>query len=185
MKTVAEQVGQTPHLSPLLRRLRSLGLTEPEDLRRLAVVRGCKHYRRPGDDLRPPLDPGPERVSDLELAMGMLTAAQGFDPVLVRCAAQLLGGDEMAVDAIVRLAVQERAVPVVRHIARAGAEMDSEGRGKWRRLLAVLPAMPEIPEGRLPHRTRFVSQSGLAKHNGRLERTGHWVWLRPRPDTHS
>ena len=86
MPTIAEQIGQTPHLSPLLRRLRSAGLAEPDDLRRLAVARGCWHYRRPDDDVRPPSDPGPEIVSNLELAMGMLTAAQSFDPVLVRCA---------------------------------------------------------------------------------------------------
>ena len=181
MPTVAEQIGQTPHLSPLLRRLRHCGLAEPEDLRRLAVARGCWHYRRPNDDLHPPTDPGRKSVSNLELAMGMLTAAQRFDPVLVRCAAQLLSGDGIPVAAIVRLARQERAVPVVCHIAQAAVSMDLENRGKWEQLLASLPAVPAVAEGRLPHRTRFVLESGLSWRNGRLEARGNRVWLRPRP----
>jgi hypothetical protein len=111
--------------------------------------------------------------------MGMLTAAQRFDPVLVRCAAQLLSGDGIPVDAIVRLAEQERAVPVVRHIAQAAVSMDLEHRGKWQQLLATLPAAPAVAEGRLPHRTRFVLESGLSWRNGRLEARGSRVWLRP------
>jgi hypothetical protein len=181
MPTIAEQIGQTPHLSPLLRRLRRAGLAEPEDLRRLAVARGCRHYRRPDDDLHPMGDPGRENVSDLELAMGMLTAAQRFDPGLVRCAAQLLSGDGIPVDAIVRLAVQERAGPLVRHIAQAAVSMDLEDRERWQQLLATLPPTPAVAEGRLPHRTRFVVESGLSWRNGRLVAQGTRVWLRPGP----
>lgn len=180
MKTVAEQIGQTPHLSPLLRRLRKVGLTEPDDLRRLAVARGCEHYRHPDDDfVNQPSQSAWEKISDLELAMGMLTAAQRFDAVLVRCAAQLLSGEGIDVSGVARLAVQERVVPVVRHIARAGAEADVVGREKWLRLLAMLPASLEVSEGRLPHRTRFVSVGGLSRRNGHLDRTVYCVWLRP------
>jgi hypothetical protein len=181
VKTVAEQIGQTPHISPLLRRLRKVGLTDPDDLRRLAVARGCWHYRRPDDDLgKECQNPGWQSVSDLELAMGMLTAAQRFDPVLVRCAAQLLSSNRIAVDAIVRLAVQERAVPVVRHIASAGVAMDAGGRERWQQFLAMLPAAPDVVEGRLPHRTRFVSETGIFRRSGHLDRAGHRTWLRPR-----
>ena len=180
MKTVAEQIGGTPHLSPLLHRLRSVGMTGREDLRRLAVARGCEHYRQPGDALKPVRDPGTERVSDLELAMAMLSAAQGFDPVLVRCAAQLLSGEKITADVIARLAVQERSVPVLRHIARAGLEADAEGRKKWERLLVLLPGSPEVPEGRLPHRSRFVSTTGITRRNGHLDRSGSSIWLRTR-----
>ena len=180
MKTVAEQIGGTPHLSPLLRRLRGIGLTEPDDLRRVAVARGCWHYRQPDDDL------GTERsnhcwesVSDLELAMGMLTAAQRFDPVLIRCAAQLLSGGQVSLQEIVRLAVHERAVSVVRHIAQSGMEMDVENRERWEQLLGLLPRGPEVSEGRLPHRSRFASVTGIARRNGRLDRGRNSVWLRP------
>jgi hypothetical protein len=178
MQTVAEQLGQTPHLSPLLRKLRGVGLVVPDDLRRLAVARGCSHYQQPGDLEKTP-DPRTEQVSNVELAIAMVTAAQSFDPILVRCAAQLLSGSDIKEEAVVRLAVQERAVPVIRHIAKAGAEMDTEDGAKWRRLLALLPAVPEIPEGRLPHRTRFASLSGVIRVNGHLQRTTRSVWLRP------
>jgi hypothetical protein len=95
----------------------------------------------------------------------------------------LFSGNDIPVDSLARLAVLERAVPVIRHIANAGVETDLEDRTKWRRLLDLLPATPEIPEGRLPHRTRFVSQSGVSRVNGRLKRTTCSVWLRPTPQT--
>ena len=184
MKTVAEQLGQTPHLSPLLRKLRGVGLVVPDDLRGLAVTRGCSHYQQPRDFEKTP-DPRTEQVSNLELAIAMVTAAQSFDPTLVRCAAQLLSGGDIKVEAIARLAVQERAVPVLRHISKAGAEMDSEDGEKWRRLLALLPATADIPEGRLPHRTRFVSLAGVSRVNGRLQQTLRSVWLRPETYAHA
>jgi hypothetical protein len=180
MKTVAEQLGQTPHLSPLLRKLRAVGLVAPDDLRRLAVARGCSHYRQTDDQSRS-FDPRVEQISNLELAIAMVTAAQSFDPVLVRCASQLLSGNNISVEAIVRLAKQERAVRVIRHIAKAGAELDTEDEDKWRRLLTLLPDTPEIPEGRLPHWTRFVSQTGITRVGKRLDRTPRSIWLRPTP----
>jgi hypothetical protein len=180
MKTVAEQLGQTPHLSPLLRKLRAVGLVAPDDLRRLAVARGCNHYQQPNDAGKL-LDVRTERVSNVELAIAMVNAAQSFDPVLVRCAAQLLSGSDVSVEAIARLAIQERALPVIRHIAKAGVEMDSEAEEKWQRLLALLPVTAEVLEGRLPHRTRFVSQSGVSRVDGRLTRIPRSIWLRPEP----
>lgn len=180
MKTVAEQLGQTPHLSPLLRKLRTVGLVTPDDLLHLAVARGCSHYQQPDDQGRL-LGSRTSRISNLELALAMVTAAQSFDPMLVRCAAQLLSGVDISVEAIARLAMQERAVQVVRHIAKAGLEMDLMGQDKWRRLLGILPAAPEVPEGRLPHWTRFISQTGITRHNGLLERTPRTIWLRPEP----
>ena len=125
MKTVAEQLGQTPHLSPLLRKLRAVGLVGPDDLRRLAVARGCTHYRQP-DDIGKSFDPRTEQVSDVELAIAMVSGAQSFDPVLVRCAAQLLSGIDVSVELIARLAAQERAVPVITDAVRTqGATLRS------------------------------------------------------------
>lgn len=179
MKTVAEQLGQTPHLSPLLRKLRKLGLTGPGELQRLAVARGCAHYRS-ADEGSFPADPGPAVVSDLELAVAMVSGAQEFDPTLVRCAAQLLSGETISVEALARLAVQERAVLVIRHIAQAALELDLERTAKWQRLLSLLPSAHPLPlDGRLPHRTRFVVQTGIRRINGRLERSISSVWLRP------
>jgi hypothetical protein len=179
MKTVAEQLGQTPHVSPLLRRLRKLGLSDPQYFRCLAVARGCDHYRS-ADDVSYPADPGPAVISDLELVVAMVSGAQEFDPTLVRCAAQLLSGDTVPVDALARLSIQERAVPVIRHIAQAALELDVDRKARWQQLLSLLPpARPLTPEGRLPHRTRFAVQTGIRRINGRLERSISSVWLRP------
>lgn len=179
MKTVAEQLGQTPHLSPLLRRLRRQGLSDPDQLRRLAVVRGCAHYRNIDDSSYPP-DPGQEVVSDAELAVAMVSGAQEFDPLLIRCAAQLLSGDAVPVELLARLAIQERAVAVVRHIAQAATELDAENAARWQRLLALLPSARTAPaEGRLPHRSRFAVQTGVRRSEGLLERGIFSVWLRP------
>lgn len=180
MKTVAEQIGQTPHVSPLLRRLRRLGLKTAGDLRRLAVARGCWHYRRPDDETAAPPAVSPEVVSDAELAIGLLSASQEFDSTHVRCAAQLMSTDRISGQEVVRLAVQERAVPLVRHIARAAVEMEAPHREYWTRLLSLLSSRTEAPEGRLPHRSRFVSETGVTFHDGRLDKRGARTWLCPR-----
>lgn len=185
MKSIAEQIGETPHLSPLLRRLRQLGFANPDDLRRLAVKRGRQHYRRPDDDLAAVVDPGLGILSNVELAVALVSGAQQFDPVIIRCAAQILSGDGIALDRLVHLARQERAVPALRHIARAGVEADEIGRDTWQQVLDKLPTAQEIPDGRLPHRTRFVSETGLAMRDRKLDRSGHKIWLRPGKHAHA
>jgi hypothetical protein len=179
VKTVAEQIGQTPHLSPLLRRLRRLGFTQPDDLRRLAVFRGCQHYRRPGDDNDPPRDPGTHVVSNEELVIALVSGAQQFDPIFIRCAAQLASGEATSMVRLAQLAREERATPVLRHIARAGLKTASPGQQGWNDLLARLPVTAEIQDGRLPHPSRFVSETGLIRRGKVLDRSGDRVWLRP------
>lgn len=179
MPTVAEQIGQTPHLSPLLRRLRRAGLTNADDMRRLAVARGCAHYRHPDDDLHGSPTVDRAVVSDVELAFGMLTAAQQFNLLHVRCAAQLLSTEHLSEDAVIRLATLERALPVLQHIARAGVELDTKARDRWERILSKLPPARPVAEGRLPHRSRFVAETGLTWQNRKLDRSGRRVWLRP------
>ncbi len=160
-----------------------LGLTNPQQLRRLAVARGCSHYRN-ADDFYPP-DPGSTVLSDVELAVAMISGAQEFDPILVRCAAQLLSGDNVKQEKLARLAIQERAVPVVRHIAQAALELDVGQTARWQRLLSLLPPVRSLPTaGRLPHRSRFAVQTGIRRVNGRLEREISSVWLRPTLRTH-
>jgi hypothetical protein len=41
--TLAEKLGSPPHLSPLLRKARNLGL-DADGLERLAIARGCDYY---------------------------------------------------------------------------------------------------------------------------------------------
>lgn len=154
------------------------GLAEPQALRQLAVARGCTHYQNV-DDTSGPLNPGAERLSNLELAIAMVSGAQEFEPTLIRCAAQLLSGEDIDVEKLARMAVQERAAPVIRHIARAAAEMDTGRETRWRKLLSLLPKVPKASEGCLSHRSRFVTQTGLLRINGRLQRTAVSRWLSP------
>jgi hypothetical protein len=143
------------------------------------VVRGCAHYRDI-EDSSCPTDSGQEVVSDAELAVAMVSGAQEFDPLLIRCAAQLLSGAAVPVELLARLAIQERAVPAVRHIAQAAMELDAEHAARWQRLLALLPSERTAPpEGRLPHRSRFALQTGVRRIEGRLARGIFSVWLRP------
>ena len=177
MKTMAESLGNTTHLSPLLRKTRRLGLEDPAALLRLAVRRGCRHYT-PGDyDEASVFDPGNDRLSDAELAIALISGAQTYDPQLVRCAAQLLGGPDLRPRTVARLATMERCVATLRHIAEAGLRYDQEYQDFWREILTALPiSRAAVPRGVLPHPTRFVSQSGAVRGQ---RAGGRIVWLRP------
>ena len=82
-RTLAEHLGSTPHLSPLLHKARRLGFSTSDSLLRLAVRRGCTHYAPPDYDPAQVVDPGEEQISDLELAIALCSAAQQYDPRLV------------------------------------------------------------------------------------------------------
>lgn len=174
MKTMAESLGGTAHLSPLLRKLRRLGLATPAALLRLAVRRGCRHYAPAGDEVVS--DPGRPRVSDAELAVAMISAAQDYDPQLVRCAAQLLGASAIRPREVARLAAMERCGATVRHIAEAAVTGDQAHAAFWHDVLAALPATPPLRRGVLPHASRFMSQSGWGRGQ---PPEGRSVWLRP------
>lgn len=177
MSTIAENLGGTAHLSPVLRKARRCGLHTPGDLLRLAVRRGCRHYAPADYDEAAVIEPGQERLSDLEVAMALMTAAQNYDPQLLRCAAQLLGSPAIRAGALVRMAVMERCVPIVRHIAESAARYDDVRREFWTEVLADLPAGRPVRAGVLPHPTRFVSQTGYT--NPRRKTDRRTVWLRP------
>lgn len=180
MRTTAETLGQTAHLSPLLRKTRKLGLAAPRALLGLAARRGCRHYAPA--ELAPAevVDPGRERLSDLELAVALMSGAQRYDPQLVRCAAQLLGAPGIEPAALARAAVMERCGPILRHIAESALRFDPDRREFWTRALAALPASSPIRPGLLPHPTRFIVQSGIA--NPRRPGARRAVWLRPAPE---
>ena len=177
MSTIAENLGGTAHLSPLLRKVRRCGLHGPDDLLRLAVRRGCRHYTPADYDEAAVIEPGLAQLSDLEVAMALMTAAQTYDPQWLRCAAQLLGSPAIRAGAVVRMAVMERCVPIVRHIAEAAVRYDDVGRDFWTDVLVALPAGRPVRPGVLPHPTRFVAQTGVT--NPRRQADRRTVWLRP------
>lgn len=178
-RTVAEELGRTPHLSPLLHKTRRLGLESPNALLRLAVRRGCTHYAPPDFDAKAVRDPGRERLSDTELAVALCSGAQEYDPMLVRCAAQLLGAPDVSSAELVRLARRERCEQVIRHIAQAAAEADVGREVFWHDVMDRLPAIRAPHAGLLPHSSRFMVQTGIA--GPRQRGSSVKVWLRPVP----
>lgn len=176
-RTLAEHLGSTPHLSPLLHKARRLGLSAPEDLLWLAVHRGCTHYTPPDYDADRVCEPGRARLSDLELAIALCSAAQQYDPVLVRCAAQLLGVKSISAAALVRLARMERCEAVIRHIALAAEQVDAGREAFWREVLQQLPGRAALRPGVLPHSSRFMVQTGIT--GPKRATAPRRVWLRP------
>lgn len=180
MRNVAESLGGTAHISPLLRKAAKLGLMSADDLLRLAVRRGCTHYAPPDYTPAGVRDPGRDQFSDLELAIALVSAAQIYEPQLMRCAAQLLGAPEIEPSDLARLARMERCEPVIRHIAEAGRRLDEEHGDFWAAVLRALPApRGSVRPAVLPHPSRFVLESGWGKAGSAH---GHArVWLRPQP----
>lgn len=78
---------------------------------------------------------------------------------------------------VVRLAVSEEAVVLVRYIATAGLHFEPDNRF-WRQLLDRLPEVQPLAEGVMPHPTRFVSMTGMTREGMRPVA----VWIRPRRD---
>ena len=175
MSTLAQRLGTTPHLSPLLRKARRLGLLIPRDLETLAVQRGCLHYQR-GDEPVGELATK-ENFSNEELSVALLNVALPYDPHSIRCGAAMLGTDGNDVSTLARLAAEERSVLVVRHVAESGARFEPSD-PFWRALLAALPPTPPPNDGVLPHPTRFIAMTGMDRGGQRGLRT---QWLRPRP----
>ena len=176
MTPLATRLGATRHTSVLLRRARALGLADLSDLIRLAVQRGCDHYLGAAGKGEV-ADPGAEKLTDEELAILLLLGEHPFNPTALRCAAQLLSGDEIDPDRVARLARLERCERALAHIARAGAAHDEHDSAFWQALLNRLPARTPPADGALPHWTRFVSLTGVRRY---FSPQMNSVWLRPR-----
>ncbi len=181
MATLAYLMGKTPHRSPLLRKARRLGYVNADDLLCLAVARGCFHYSPSGGLPETFKDCGREHFSNTELAVALISASQQGDERHIRAAAQLIGSPEICAKELSRLAQMERAVPILRHIAESGLREDDVGREFWSSLLQSLPETKKIPEGRLPHPSRFVSQPGWSPASRPPRKA---TWLRPHGQHH-
>ncbi len=177
-KTVAEHLGGTPHLSPLLRKARRLGMQAPDQLLRLAIKRGCTHYAPPDFDAAAVQDTDRDCFTDAELAIALISASQEYDPQRVRCAAQLLGSPSVRPEAAGRLAQMERCESIVAHIATAARQSDlPEHHAHWDRLIENIRPRQRVEAGRLPHPSRFTLQTGVT---GPKQSGGpRTVWLRP------
>ena len=157
--TLAAKLGTTTHLSPLLRKARRLGLG-PRELEILAVQRGCRHYSN-GSEPEQPLASESD-FSNEELAVALLSTALPYDPHSIRCGAAMLHAQGNDPRRLARMAVMERSVVPVRHVAEAGRHFEPEN-NFWKELLAALPATPAAKSGVLPHPTRFVAMTGFTR----------------------
>ncbi|MEK7674974.1 MAG: hypothetical protein AAB676_03950 [Verrucomicrobiota bacterium] len=121
--TLAEKLGATTHLSPLLHKARWLGLGA-EELERLAIQRGCDYYHN-GDPLLP-ASVSQTEFSNEHLAIALLNPALRYHPQTIRLGVAMLGALDNDPAAIARLAKMERVEAVVRYVALAGQKFEPE-----------------------------------------------------------
>jgi len=170
--TLAEKLGTTTQVSPLLQKARRLGL-DAAGLERLAMQRGCTYYHE-GDPL-PPATITSGQLSDEELAIALLNPALRYHPQTLRLGAAMLGADGNNPELLARLAQEERAEAVVRYVAAAGKQFEPANEF-WARLLALLPVVPMPSSSVVPHPTRFVAMTGITRRG--VETVTQWI--RPR-----
>ena len=168
MKTLAETLGETSHISPLARKLRRLGFSSLSDLKQLAVQRGCEHYRTDRDLVR---DPGANEITNEELVVGLLLGEQVYDPFAIRIAGQLLSAVENF-DLLADLSLRERVTARIYTIAQKGKEVEPEN-PHWDFLSRKFPGKPS-PEGIMPHADRFTTEEVRKKMDFQRKRQ----WLR-------
>jgi hypothetical protein len=159
MATLARELGEPSHCSALLRGARFVGLNSTDDFIRLAVARGCYHYS-PGF---PPSknDPDLAVISNEELVALLLLGSNEYEPFAIRCAAQLAGKCDAKSLALV--ARRERIGRSLAYIADAACKYDARNKGFWAKLLDYLGDQAPVPDGIMPHWSRFVSQTGVTR----------------------
>ncbi len=164
--TLARRLGDTAHVSPLLRKLcRISGCSEDrigDWLLKCAVQRGASHYER---DFSDDLPPDNSDLSNEELAVALCLGQHPYESTFVRAAAQLLSSPQTDAPRLVRLAVMERVEPVLLYIATLAARFAPEA-PPWSYLLRHLPTRLLCPSEALPHWSRFVNQTGVTPFGG-------------------
>jgi hypothetical protein len=163
---LARRLGDTVHVSPLLRRVCQLsGCSEErvgEWLLKCAVGRGARHYAR---DFPSDLPADHANLGNEELAVALCLGQHPYCSALIRAAAQLLSSPNTDAPRLVRLAVMERVEPVLLHIADVAARFAPEAE-PWAFLRRHLPQRLPCPPDALPHWSRFVSQTGVTSFAG-------------------
>jgi hypothetical protein len=163
---LARRLGDTVHVSPLLRKVRQISGC-PEDrvgewLLKCAVGRGASHYERdfPGE-----LPPDHPDLSNEELGVALCLGQHPYNSAFIRAAAQLLSSPRTDAPRLARLAVMERVEPVLLYIAAIAARFAPDAQ-PWLHLLRHLPRRLACPRDALPHWSRFVSQTGVTPFSG-------------------
>ena len=163
MLTLNQSLHQTTHQSSLMRKAARNGLCDVESLIHLAVLRGCHHYKNVVP-ARPVQDPGRVTLSDDELVILLLHGNNRYEPMAIRCAAQLLKSPFITPRHVAFLAIQERCTLSLRYIATLALDQDKDDPSLWAGILEVLGEQSEPPvEGILPHVSRFMINPGIQR----------------------
>jgi hypothetical protein len=161
----ATSLGDTTHISPLLRKLflaSDAGLQLPLWLLAVAAKRGASDF---APRLSPALPQDNSSLSNEELAIGLCLNHMPDDPVLICAAAQLLSSTTTDVAKLLWLAKTERTEAVLRYIADACAEVSPEME-PWKTVRERLFPRARAKQGVLPLassfcKTQLPSKSGL------------------------
>jgi hypothetical protein len=158
---MARCLGETPHVSPLLRRIIRLTGCSAENvsewLLKSAVERGASHYRR---EFSPTLPPSASNLSDEEIAVALCLGEHSYQSANLRAAAQLLSSPKTNLPRLLRLARLERVEPLL-HFVAAIAERIDPAIEPWASIRKELPPRPTPCLTDLPHWSRFVIQTGV------------------------
>jgi hypothetical protein len=109
-------------------------------------------------------------ISNEELVALLLLGSNEYEPIAIRCAAQLAGGCDA--EQLARVARRERVGRPLAYIAKAARTHDAANEEFWGSLLDLLGEQQPVAEGILPHWSRFVSQTGVTRSGG-----GSVQWL--------
>ena len=160
MATLAQTLQTTTPVSALLRKARRLGLRDEDDFITLAVSRGCTHYRAAAKDTVPDCQ---TTLGNDELCILLLNGENSYNPMAIRCDAQIARSPDIRPRHLARLAIMEKCERVLAHIARAGIAHDPQGQAFWSEVLDSLPDQPPREESNLPHWSRFVTMPGIQR----------------------
>ena len=179
-ETLAQRLGTTAHISPLLMKARRLGLSAPEDFERLAVRRGLGYYDCLGESCVIREEQKAQNRDQLvalsaeELAVALASLSFPYSQLRLRMAAAVLATHGNSPERLARLARAERCEAVFVHIARCGERVEPEN-PFWKSLLSHLPRLPEARPDLLPHITRFVAMTGFTRRGKETV----MQWIRP------
>lgn len=161
--------------SLLLEKGRRLGLVHPEDYERLAVLRGCLYYDIQNRTAVVREDSGVRVLrndfSNAELAIALLSPHLPTSLMRQRMGAAMLSASDVNPADLIQLAQREGCMPILRHIAKCGVEVEPEN-GFWLALLDETTGI-EVPDHGMPHPTRFIEMTGLERGGIGIRR--HWV----------
>ena len=162
VSTLAQRLGDVPHVSGLLRRIAQLsgaGERVTEWLLKVAIARGANHYRR---DFDPTLPADLPAISDEEIGVALCLGQNPYNLDALRVAAQFLSSSRINAARLCRLAEQQRCEPVLLHIAEVAKKYAPE-QEPWATLRKQLPPRRVPRTDALPNWTRFVSHSGITR----------------------